>query len=248
MTSLETPRMMTMINSESPVISVPGYHPITRWLHAGLVLGVLFQLGCTVWMAYPEHQRGGHGDVGIEQSAYGAHNAHPSAMRPASVITHEKGNWRQWLMQAHRTGGVLVALIVLANLFWALTLRGESSHRQVGVLFSSAHWRKAGAILIRLPSMLIGRQPLVAPGNALSLIVEMLGLLVMGTMALTGFIIWNMWLGPSSMVSHDAETLMNIHSFFASLLMFYLVGHVSMALIHARSGDRVFARISPLGK
>ncbi len=34
--------------------SYPGYHPVTRWLHAGLMLGVLLQLGSSLGMAHPD--------------------------------------------------------------------------------------------------------------------------------------------------------------------------------------------------
>ncbi|MDX8414123.1 MAG: cytochrome b/b6 domain-containing protein [Mariprofundales bacterium] len=246
---------MTPLENQSQAKEVPGYHPVTRWLHAGLVLGVLFQMGCALWMAHPDHQGGGHEGMRMEQSAHGeaahgeaeAQDDHASAAPSATHEEHATSEWRQALMQAHRTGGVLVALIVLANLFWALKLRGAPSHRQIGVLYSLSYWRQAAAILVRLPFMLVGKVPLVAPGNALSLIVEMLGLLVMSVMAVTGAVVWRLWSGPGGTVSHDVETLMGIHSFFAILLLCYLVGHVSMALIHAKSGDRVFARISPFG-
>jgi len=241
---------MTHLENQPQTKEVPGYHPVTRWLHAGLILGVLFQLGCALWMAHPDHQGGGHGAMRMEQPAHEEHSvedSHASAVAHATHEEHVESAWRQGLMQAHRTGGVLVALIVLANLFWALKLRGAPAHRQIGVLYSLSHWREAAAILFRLPLMLIGKAPLVAPGNALSLIVEMLGLLVMSVMAVTGAVVWNLWSGPGGMVSQDAEALMGIHSLFATLLICYLIGHVSMALIHAKSGDRVFSRISPFG-
>jgi len=247
-----TPSRAAADANPDPVI-VPGYHPVTRWLHAGLVLGVLFQLACALWMAHPDHQEEGHGAMAMEQPAHQEqHGTARQQMQHASTRLsshdeHVDRSWRQGLMQAHRTGGIVVALIVLANLIWALRLRGDPPHRQIGVLYSPSRWREAVAILRRLPLMLIGRENLVTPGNALSLIVEMLGLLVMSAMALTGSVIWNLWPGPGGEVVAQAEWLMELHSLFAILLFCYLVGHVGMALIHAASGDRVFARISPLG-
>jgi len=38
---------------------------------------------------------------------------------------------------------------------------------------------------------------------------------------------------------------MPIHSGIAIVLLLYLAGHVSMALLHAFSGDRVFSRMTP---
>lgn len=236
-----------------------GYHPLTRWLHAGLVLGVFFQLICAAQMAHPEHADGGHGEA-VHAEAVAEHHsghmdaAHTAAMAHAEVVTSEeaqhqatdkKGGLGEWLMEAHRTGGVLVAWIVLANLLWAALARGSPRKRQVAVLFSVMHWSKAWAILNHLPSMLAGKRDLPEPGNSLSLIVEMFGILTMTAMAISGFIIWSLWDGLGNTVSESVEMWMEVHAGVALLLMLYLAGHVSMALLHWRSGDSVFARILP---
>jgi len=148
-------------------------------------------------------------------------------------------------MAAHRTGGIFVALIVLANLLWAVMPRGNPKKRQLAVLFSASHWSASIAIATQLPLMLMGKKPLPEPGNALSLVFEMFGLLTMAAMAVTGAIVWNIWAGPGSRVSELAEFWMEIHAGVAVLLFLYLAGHVSMALLHFRAGDPVFARIRP---
>ena len=193
------------------------------------------------------HQGGheGHGAVALIATT----PAHTEAMMvEAQHPTHKKGGIEEWLMSAHRTGGSVVVLIVLANLCWAIMLRGSPRKRQIGVLFSASAWLEATAILKRLPLMLIGKSPLPDPGNSLSLIVEMLGMLTMTAMAISGFIIWSLWAGPGNTVSGTAELWMEVHAGFAMLLLLYLAGHVSMALLHLRSGDKVFTRISPFGK
>jgi len=260
---------MTQREKTQTATPVPGYHPVTRWLHAGLVLGVVFQLICAAQMAHPDHDKpgGGGGAMSHAEPASGSHDASAQALgqhghdvlassivMPAhaeSVMAetqhpmHKKGDFEEWLTSAHRTGGVVVALIVLANLWWAIMLRGSPRKRQIGVLLSAQHWSEAGVILKRLPLMLMGKHPLPDPGNALSLIVEMLGMLTMTAMAVSGSIVWSLWAGPGNMVSEPAELWMEVHSAFAVLLMMYLAGHVSMALLHLRSGDSVFARILP---
>jgi cytochrome b561 len=259
---------------------VPGYHPITRWLHAGLVLGVIFQLICAVQMAHPDHDEGGHGSAAMvhadaaagsyavassaHDSAHGhsvhgtvpsvTTSAHAEPMLASSMQTaqasaqHEDSPFAQSLMSAHRSAGVVVALIVLANLVWALMLRGEPRKRQMSVLLSVEHWREAIAILKHLPGMMMGKRALPAPGNSLSLIVEMFGMLTMTAMAVSGSIIWSMWTGPGNKVSESAELWMEVHGSIAILLFLYLAGHVSMAVLHWRSGDSVFARILPWGQ
>lgn len=192
-----------------------GYHPVTRWLHAGLVLGVVCQLIFASLMTHPDEKGGELGKL---------------------------------FMQVHRAGGVVVAAIVIANLIWAVLPRGNPPHRQISVLVSAAHWREALSILKRLPTMLSGKSKLVQPGNELALVFEMLGLLVMTAMAMTGSVIWNLWSGPGSKVSPDAELLMEIHAVFAFILLIYLAGHISMAVAHLRAKEPVFARISPFGR
>ncbi|MDQ6999239.1 MAG: cytochrome b/b6 domain-containing protein [Mariprofundus sp.] len=175
---------MQQTNTQPLDASGQGYHQLTRWLHAGLVLGVIFQLVCA-------------------------------------------------------------ALIVLANLLWAIIPRGNPRKRQFAVLFSALHWSEAISIAKRLPVVLAGKSPLPVPGNSLPLIVEMFGMLTMTAMAISGSIVWNMWAGPGSNVSEQAEFWVEMHAAIAVLLLLYLAGHVSMALMHLRAGDPVFARILP---
>jgi len=219
--------------------SAQGYHPVTRWLHAGLVLSVIFQLACTVLMTSPDHKHG-------EQSQHTAR--HTSAVTGTPQPNHEDIKSGAFFMQAHRTGGIVAAAIVLANLIWALLLRGRPRKRQLFVLFSLPHWREALSIARNIPWILLGKRPLPELGNALSLVFEMLGLLIMSTMAITGSIIWDLWQGPGSHVSRQVEWLMQIHAAVAPLLLLYLSGHITMACMHARGGDPVFSRILPFGK
>jgi len=215
-----------------------GYHQVTRWLHAGLVLGVIFQLVCAALMAHPDHQDG-------EQLAPVLSHVAGSEM---GSMDHEDSQQGRMLMQAHRTGGLVVAIMVLANLIWALMRRGKPRKRQFSVLISKQHWQEALSIARSMPRMLLGRLPLPEPGNSLSLVFEMLGMLVMSAMAVTGSMIWGLWSGSGNHVPAQAEMLMEAHAAFAVLLFLYLTGHVSMALMHAHAGDPVFSRIMPLGK
>jgi cytochrome b561 len=227
-------------------LPISGYHPVTRWLHAGLVLGVVFQLLCASLMAHPDHDEAGHGGAAMAQTETVTAQAE-LLMSTVSPPVPQQDAWEQWLMAAHRNGGIFVALIVLANLLWAVMPRGKPRKRQLAVLVSVSHWSETIVIGRRLPQMLTGKRPLPEPGNSLSLIVEMFGLLTMTAMAISGSIVWNMWAGPGSKVSEMAEFWMEIHAGIAVLLFLYLAGHVSMALMHARAGDSVFVRILPWG-
>jgi len=251
---------MMYIQSTQKHSQISGYHPLTRWLHAGLVLGVTFQLICAAQMVHPEHADGGHaGPVVHAETANAHHSGHveagyAGATAHAEPVTREEAQHQptdkkdalgEWLMEAHRTGGILVGWIVLANLLWAVMPRDNLRKRQISVLFSAQHWSEAGAILKHFPRMLAGKRDFPEPGNSLALIVEMLGILTMTAMAMTGSIIWSLWAGPGNTVSESVEFWMEIHAVVALLLMLCLAGHVSMALLHWRSGDSVFARIIP---
>lgn len=235
-----------------------GYHAVTRWLHAGLVVGVVFQLSAALFMAHPEHQHGEetkvsqtsqHHDTaphhGVNHAA--SHQADTLMVmpEPAQHSEHQSTALAKDLMQAHRNIGVGVALIVLMHLFWSLKRRGVEQRRQMGVLFSTQQWVEAAKIAKSLPLIFMGKKPMVESGNALALTVEMMGLLTMTAMAITGVVIWTLWAGLGSDVSRLAEFVMQAHSAVAVVLMVYLAGHVSMALLHVRSGDKVFARIVP---
>ena len=217
-----------------------GYHQVTRCLHAGLVLSVIFQLSCTVLMTGP------HDKSGEQNSIHAAR--HVSAVAGMPRPDRKDTEPGPFFMQAHRTSGIVAAAIVLANLIWALLLRGRPRKRQLFVLFSLPHWCEALAIARNIPWILWGKKPLPELGNALSLVFEMLGLLVMTMMAMTGSAIWSLWQGPGSHVSQQAELLIQIHASIAPLLLLYLLGHITMATMHARGGDPVFSRILPFGK
>lgn len=216
-----------------------GYHPVTRWLHAGLILGVIFQLSFAVLMAHPDHQE-------ISHNRPDSH--HETIASEVKHSEHEGDELGQFFLQAHRTGGIWVAAIVLANLIWAVLLRGSPRKRQISVLFSAQCWREALSIARNIPLILLGKRALSEPGNALSLVFEMLGLVLMSIMAVSGTVIWTLWAGPGNAVSTQAELVMGLHASVAVWLLLYLVGHVSMAFLHARAGDPVFVRILPSKK
>lgn len=200
-------------------MKIEAYHPVTRWLHLGLMLGVLLQLSSSLLMTHPDEHGGPVGKL---------------------------------LMELHQLDGLAVAAIVLANLLWALMLRGSPEKRQVAVLFSRNVWKDAHLVLKKLPAALTGKTAFISPANSLSLIVEMLGLLAMSGMAITGILIWfnNDAGGGHSHehVSQGMEILMTSHALLSKLLWLYVVGHVSMAIMHMRAGARPFARILPFGK
>jgi len=192
------------------------YHATTRWLHAGLAIGASLQLASSLLMSHPDDPETPMGKL---------------------------------IMTFHQLDGLLIASIVLANLIWAIVRRGEESKRQIAVVFSSQHWREAGLVVKKLPAALMGKTAFISAGNSLAMIIEMFGLLTMVGLASTGTTIWFLHDGASRIVEdHVSPTmglLLTIHSGLSNLLWLYVLGHVSMSLMHMRAGHRPFARISP---
>jgi len=152
------------------------------------------------------------------------------------------------LMLFHQTDGLIVAVIVLANVIWATVLRGEKKKRQIAVIFSSKAWKEAYIVFKKLPDALTGKSDFISPNNHLSMIIEMFGLLTMAGMASTGTMIWFSSDGGSHSHEHISalmEILLTTHAGLATCLWLYVVGHVFMALMHMRAGHRPFARILP---
>ncbi|MBL1353616.1 MAG: cytochrome b/b6 domain-containing protein [Zetaproteobacteria bacterium] len=195
------------------------YHSTTRWLHAGLAIGVSLQLFSSLVMSHPDDSETAMGKI---------------------------------LMTFHQLDGLFIAAIVLANLIWAIVRRGEESKRQIGVIFSSHHWRETGLVVKKLPAALMGKTAFVSAGNSLAMIIEMFGLLAMAGMAITGTGIWFLHDGVSRIVEDHVTPMMGllltIHSGLSNFLWLYVLGHVSMSLMHMRAGHRPFSRISPFKK
>ncbi|RLL51759.1 cytochrome b/b6 domain-containing protein [Mariprofundus sp. EBB-1] len=158
----------------------------------------------------------------------------------------EKGGvFGHTMMEAHELGGLLIAAIVASHFIWSLLVRSEYNPG-LSVLVSCKQWKEAFALIRTLPAGLIGKAKLPSPDNSLAKIVEMLGLLVMVSMAGTGMAIW-VGLPDTSLavIPEDTDFLMQVHSLLSNLLWVYVIGHVCMTLAHARGGEPILQRISP---
>jgi len=188
------------------------YTTLTRWLHAGVALGAVYQLTTSLILLPPDEK--------------------------GSALGHS-------MMEAHELGGLVVAAIVIAHFIWSLFLRMKQPS-SIWILFSRSQWAHATSLIPAVLSALIGKSKLPEPGNSLSKVVEMLGLLVMVFMASTGIAIWiGLPENNLAIIPQDAEFLMHIHSLASNLLWAYIIGHVCMVVAHIRTGDSVMKRISP---
>jgi len=189
------------------------YTALTRWLHAGLALGAVYQLTTSLILLPPDEK--------------------------GSALGHN-------MMEAHELGGLVVAAIVIAHFIWSLFLR-KKYPSSIWILFSRTQWAHATSLIPAVLSALIGKSKLPEPGNSLSKVIEMLGLLVVVFMASTGIAIWiGLPENKLAVIPHETEFLMNIHSLASNLLWAYIIGHVCMVVAHARAGHASIKRISPL--
>jgi len=188
------------------------YTMLTRYLHAGIALGAVYQLATSLILLPPDEK--------------------------GSALGHS-------MMEAHELGGLVVAAIIIAHFIWSLLLRKECSS-SIWVLSSLGQWRSAFFLIPNFLYAFIGKLKLPEPGNSLAKIVEMLGLLVMLFMAVTGIAIWvNLPENNLADIPKEVEFLMYIHSLASKFLWAYIIGHTCMVVAHIRAGDAVIKRISP---
>jgi len=149
------------------------------------------------------------------------------------------------MMEAHELGGLVVAAIIIAHFIWSLFLRQERPS-SIWILFSLSQWGRAFFLIPTFLYAFVGKLKLPEPDNSLAKIVEMLGLLVMVFMAVTGIAIW-IGIPENNLLAipKEIEFLMHIHSLASNFLWAYIIGHVCMVVVHIRAGDTVIKRISP---
>ncbi len=157
----------------------------------------------------------------------------------------EKGSaFAHAVMETHEISGLVVAAFVAAHLLWSIRARGDQ-HASLRILFSFSQWREAFSLIKTLASILFGKTNMPEPGNSLARIVEMMGILVMVAIAVTGVAMWFILPENSLNMSPTVDLLMNIHSLLSNLLWVYVIGHVFMVWAHIRAGDPVIQRVSP---
>jgi hypothetical protein len=148
-----------------------------------------------------------------------------------------------WPFVLHEWMGV-AAFAVLA-LFWVWTLlrhRSETPLSRLIPWFSAARFR---AVLIDAKRMAGRLFALRAPDDsadhadgALASAVHGLGLLVASVMAASGASYFFFFEGTSI-----GAAVLGLHKLFANLMWAYLIGHASLAMLHAVLGDDILARM-----
>jgi len=132
---------------------------------------------------------------------------------------------------------------VLWHWFWILARERQLLHH----LFPWSP-RRLGEAMADARAAIGGRLPQSGPsGSSLAGLVHGLGLLALTTVAALGttlFILIKLHLSRSEL----GETIEDLHTTFAWVLIVYWAGHVLLATVHEARGDHVIARMFRLGK
>lgn len=182
------------------------YDKITRWLHAGMALGITWQLLSSLAMEIPK--------PGVARSA----------LEAAAFKTHE-------------LVGISVLMLMLVHWLWQF-----SGHlpKGFGRLFPwfSAQGRKAvlGAVrqLVRLKPDNLQQSDCLAGG------IHGLGLLAATAMAASGGVLY-FGLGENGTMSPAVHAIAEFHSFMATFMWIFLIGHTVMAIVHQWLGHHTLS-------
>lgn len=196
------------------------YDRLTRWLHAGFVLGVPLQLFSESFMKYPKLVDG-----------------------VPRVRTAAEANF----FEMHEFVGMTLLVIVVSHILWSASRAGGGLGR-LFPYFRSGGMAALSAELKQVPGWFSGKLHATAEDSVLAGAVHGLGLLLILAMASTGATIFfgmDEVTGHMSSFVHDMKEL---HEGFGSLVWAYLIGHVGMVVLHRIKGHDLLSRISPLAK
>lgn len=184
------------------------YDKLTRWLHAGIALGIVLQLLSSLVMEVPK--------PGDARSAL------------ASAV-----------FEAHETVGIGVLALLLTRWLWQLS--GHAANG-LGQLFPWFSRQRRAAVLGELQRLARLRFKEIPESGALAGGVHGLGLVLAAAMALSGTVIF-FGMGEDGTTPAAVAALKEVHSFLATFMWIYLIGHGAMAAVHQWLGHRTLSEM-----
>lgn len=157
------------------------------------------------------------------------------------MVVPEAGKPGNIYYEFHESVGLASFGIVLAYWIWLALRRTD---RGAGALFPWFSSPGRGAVLADLRAHLISLGRLRLPAleeQPLASAVHGLGLLTATIMAGTGMLAWS-----GSLSETNAERLWQVHMLVGNLMWAYLIGHVSVAVLHELAGERLLGRMFTL--
>ncbi len=190
------------------------YNKLTRWLHAGIALGVTVQLSLSLVMETPRPGRP-FGD--LEAAAF----------------------------ESHEVIGLFVLGVLL--LHWLFLLTG---HARLGKehLFPWFSRQRRNAVIEEIKQQWARRRlDDTQQISALAGATHGLGLLVTSIMAITGVIVY-FGMAENGAMPPAVDFIKETHSFFATFMWIYLIGHAGIGMIHQWLGHHTVSDMFDLRK
>ncbi|MCB1873363.1 MAG: cytochrome b/b6 domain-containing protein [Gammaproteobacteria bacterium] len=198
------------------------YDRLTRWLHVGLGLGIPLQL---LSEAFMKHK--------------------------ATIIEHGVPRARTAMetnfFAMHEAIGIALFFLIVLHILWSITRAGGGLGR-LFPYFSTGGSTALIEELKQVPGWLSGKLHETAEESMLAGAVHGLGLLLVLGMGLTGITIFFGMDEASGNITGVTHDIAEVHEALGSLIWVYLIGHVSMVVLHRIKGHDLLSRISPLAK
>jgi cytochrome b561 len=149
------------------------------------------------------------------------------------------GEDADWPFLLHEWVGMAGFVVIV--LFWIWTFvrhHSETNAARLVPWFSFSGWRDVLIDAKKTVRNIIAFKAPVGRASALVSAVHGLGLLVASAMAASGASYFLLFEGTSL-----GGGVLGVHKLLANIMWAYLIGHASMAALHAMLGDDVFARM-----
>jgi len=144
---------------------------------------------------------------------------------------------------AHEVLGI--ALLIVIGIRLTLLLGNDAEVRRLFPWFSADRLRGLLGELREFPAIFSGKLNPPGDDNLLAGAVHGLGLLLGLGLGLTGTLIFT-GLARDGAQDPMIHAVMEFHEVLGELLLWYVIAHVGMALLHQLRGHRTLQRISPL--
>jgi len=141
-----------------------------------------------------------------------------------------------------------VILLVVVGLRFMMLLGNPDEVRRLFPFISAERIKGVVADLKEVPGWFVGRIKAPSDEDCLSGFVHGLGLLLGLAMGLTGTAMFVGMDPITGTMNEFVHTLKEVHEVLGELLLYYVIGHVAMVILHQIKGHRSLQRISPLSK
>jgi len=141
-----------------------------------------------------------------------------------------------------------VILLIVVGLRFAMMLGHEDEVKRLFPFISGEQLKGVIGELKEIPGWFRGKFKAPGDDNHLAGFVHGLGLLLGLAMGLTGTAMFAGMDPITGAMDEVVYELKEIHEVLGELLLYYIIGHVAMAMIHQIKGHRSLQRISPLSK